>query len=185
MSKTLKLASILVMLFVAILLVAGTSLAQEAGRPTRYKTYTATCVEYPPEQVWMTGQVLHIRGMVTTGRAFGDPYFAGQFTNSTDIDLNLATASGNVHGTTKIVPEAYDGTWEGGHFTGPIIDHMYTGQGIDYGTGELAGLMDVVHIQQIDPSELPAEFADPCDGNPVLSAFLASGMIVEQGERAR
>jgi hypothetical protein len=185
MSKTLKFASLTIMLVVALLLVADTSLAQGAGQPTRYKTYTATCVEYPPEQVWIAGQVLHIRGMVTTGRTFGDAHFAGHFTNYTDIDLNLVTASGNVHGTTKIVPEAYDGTWQGGHFTGPIIEHMYTGQGIDYGTGELAGLMDVVQIQQIDPSQLPADFVDPCGGNPVLSAFLANGMILEQGEVAR
>jgi hypothetical protein len=180
MSKMFKLAGILVFLIVVLLLVAGTTVAQPPGPPYDYTSYMAKCAEYPPEQVWVTGQVVHMRGIVTTGRTFGDPYFTGTFENTVDINLNMMTGSGNVHGTGQITPDAYDGTWEGGHFTGSILNFAYSGQGFDYGTGELTGLMDVVHIQEIDPSQLPAEFADPCNGGLPLSAMFAEGMIVKK-----
>jgi hypothetical protein len=180
MSKMVKFSGLFVVLVVVFGLIPGTILAQPPEPPHRYTTYMAKCAETAPEQVWVTGQVLHLKGVVTTGRTFGDPYFAGTFKNTVDIELNMTTGTGNVHGYGKIMPDAYDGTWQGGHFTGPILNFMYSGQGIDYGTGELQGLMDVVNIQEIDPSGLPAEFANPCNGGPVLSALFAEGMIVEK-----
>ncbi|MGD2076893.1 MAG: hypothetical protein PVH18_00815 [Chloroflexota bacterium] len=180
MSKMSKLATISALLVVVVVLISGTVVAQSPGPPYHYTSYMAKCAEYPPQQAWVTGQVLHLRGVVTAGRTFGDPYFAGEFENTVNIDLNMVTGSGNVHGTTQIMPDAYQGTWQGGHFTGPILNFMYSGNGIDYGTGDLAGLMEVVHIQEIDPTQLPAEFSNPCNGSPALSAFFAEGMIVEQ-----
>jgi len=180
MSKLVKFAGLFVLLVMVFALIPGTILAQPPGPPYGYTAYMAKCAETPPKQAWVTGQVLHLRGVVTTGRTFGDPYFAGEFENTVDIDLNMVTGSGNVHGYGKIMPDAHDGTWQGGHFTGPILNFMYSGQGIDYGTGALDGLMDVVRIQEIDPMGLPAEFANPCNGGPVLSVIFAEGMIVEK-----
>jgi hypothetical protein len=179
MSKTIKFIGIFIVLVMVLSVVPATILAQSPGPIYHYSSYMAKCSELPPKQAWVTGQVLHLRGIVSTGRTYGDPYFAGTFENTVNLDLNLETGSGNVHGYGKIMPDEYDGTWEGGHFTGPILNFIYNGQGIDYGTGELEGMMDVVHIQEIDPSGLPADFADPCSGSPVLSALYAEGMIVE------
>jgi hypothetical protein len=180
MFKVVRFAALFIVVVVVLSLITDTAMAEPPGLPYRYTSYMAKCAETPPEQVWVTGQVLHLRGIVATGRTFGDPYFAGTFENKVDIDLNMVTGSGNVHGYGKIMPDAYDGTWQSGHFTGPILNFMYSGQGIDYGTGELDGLMDVVHIQEIDPNGLPADYANACNGDPVLSVLLAEGMIVEQ-----
>lgn len=180
MSKIVKLTGSFILMAVIGLLVTGTVLAQPSGPPYQYTSYMVKCAENPPDRVWVTGNVLHLRGVVTTGRTFGDPYFAGTFENTINIDLNMVTGSGNVHGYGKIMPDDFDGTWEGGHFTGPILNFMYSGQGIDYGTGELDGLMDVVHIQEIAPSGLPAEYANACNGDPALSVTFAEGMIVQR-----
>jgi hypothetical protein len=174
MSRTTRVAVVIFLLVATSLLVVATSLAQPPGPPERYTGIQVTCAEIPGE-MWLTGQVLHIRGVVSTGWTFGHDYFAGQFTNHTDIDLNLVTFAGNAKGTILIEPDAYQGSWQG-HFTGPILNGMYSGQSLDFGEGELAGLMDIAHIQQIDPATLPN---NPCGGPPV-SAFLVEGMIVER-----
>ncbi|MFN2134689.1 MAG: hypothetical protein ACK2UK_01960 [Candidatus Promineifilaceae bacterium] len=178
MNKLYRFFVMIVLLLAALLLIAGTSAAERAESPYRYTTFMAKCAEYPPEEVWETDQVLHIRGLITTGQTFGDPYFAGTFENRTDIDLNMVTGKGHARGTVYIMPDAYDGTWEGGHFSGPIRNFMFSGRGIDYGTGELEGLKDIVRVQEIDPSELPPEYENPCNGDPVLGAFFAIGKIV-------
>jgi hypothetical protein len=179
-SKIIKFTGLFVVLVVVLALFAGSSLAQPPGPPYRYTTYIATCEKFPPEEMWFTGKVLHMKGMVSKGVTFGDPYFSGVFEQRTDVILNTESGSGNAAGSIIVKPEAYAGTWEGGHFQGPIHSFMYEGQGIDYGTGELAGLQDVVQIHEILPDELPAEWFNPCGGEPVLSASVARGMIVRK-----
>jgi len=180
MSKKVKFAGLFILLVVILTMSVGTSLAKSGGPPYRYTSYMATCNEFPPEDVWVTGQVVHIKGMTNTGRIYGDPYFAGTFEQRVDVVLNTVTGSGNAHGTIVIHPNAYEGTWEGGHFQGPIIDFMFMGQGIDFGTGELEGLKDFVQVQEILPDELPAEWVEPCQGSPILSANVGIGKIIEK-----
>lgn len=178
MSKISKYAALIVVLAVALSLVTGTALAKAPRRPYAYTSYMAKCGELPPEEVLEDGSVVHLKGVVTYGRTFGDPYFEGEFENRFDLKLNMETGSGWVRGTTVIKPDAYDGTWQGGHFTGRIRSFVFSGRGVDFGTGELEGLVDIVRIKDISPSELPAEWSDPCQGEPVLSASLAQGMVI-------
>ena len=178
MSKISKYAALIVVLVVVLALFAGTVLAKSPGHPYFYTSYMAKCGELPPEEVVENGSVLHMKGVVTYGRLFGDPYFEGAFENRFDVKLNTETGSGSVRGTTVITPDAHIGTWQGGHFTGQIRNFVFSGRGIDFGTGELEGLVDVVRMKDISPSELPAAWSDPCQGGPVLSASLAQGMII-------
>ena len=178
MSKISKYAALIVVLVVALALLAGTVLAKSSNRPYSYTSYMAKCGELPPEEVIENGSDLRLNGVVTFGRIYGDPYFAGEFENRFDLKLNTETGSGSVRGTTVVRPDAYDGTWEGGHFSGRLRSFVFSGRGIDFGTGELEGLVDIVRMKDIPPSELPVEWNDPCQGEPVLSASMAQGMIV-------
>lgn len=180
MSKIGKFTVLIVVLVTALGLIAGTCLAKSPGPPYRYTTYMAKCTEFPPEEVWVKGDMLYMKGVVTSGRTFGDPYFAGKFENRFDLRLNTVTGSGWVRGTGVIVPDAYEGSWQGGHFTGQIRNFVFSGHGFDYGMGELEGLRDRVRMYDISPGELPAEWADPCQGGPVLSASAVEGMIFGQ-----
>ena len=178
MSKISKYAALIVVLGVALVLFVGTALAKAPRHPYAYTSYMAKCGELPPEEVLESGSVVRLKGVVTYGRVFGDPYFEGEFENRFDVKLNMETGSGWVHGATVVKPDAYDGTWQDGHFSGQIRGFTFSGRGIDFGTGELEGLVDIVHIKDISPSELPAEWSDPCQGEPILGANLAQGRII-------
>lgn len=178
MSKISKYAALIVVLAVVLALVTSTVLAKSQRHPYSYTSYMAKCGELPPEEVREDGNIIRLKGVVTYGRTFGDPYFAGEFENRFDVKLNTETGSGWVHGTTVIKPDAYDGTWQGGYFTGRLRNFVFSGRGFDFGTGELERLTDIVRMKDIDPSKLPAEWSDPCQGEPVLSASLAQGKII-------
>jgi hypothetical protein len=178
MYRVFKVFGLIVMLVVVMGIAADTSTAKSFMKPHHYTTYMAKCGELAPEEVWETGEVLHLRGVVSTGTTFGEPYFSGTFENRTDIDLNLATGKGDVQGTVLIMPNAYDGSWQG-DFKGHIFNFMFKGHGVDFGSDELEGLTDIVHVQEISPSELPAEFENPCGEDPVLGAFQAKGVIID------
>lgn len=180
MSKIVKYAVLMVVLVIALVLAASAVLAKSPRRPYRYESYMATCVEYPPEEVIVDGSVMRINVVVTTGRTYGDPYVAGEFENHFDVKLNTETGKGWVRGTTVIKPDAYDGVWQGGRFSGRIGNDVFSGRGFEIGSGELEGLVDLVRIQDIPPSELPEEWADPCQGDPVLGATLGQGKIIER-----
>jgi hypothetical protein len=179
MSKIPKYAGLIIVLAVALALAAGTVLARSPSRPYYYTSYMAKCGELPPEEVTVNGDVMRLKGVVTYGRVFGDPYFAGEFENRFDLKLNTATGTGWVRGTTVITPDTYDGAWEG-HFAGRLRSFVFSGRGIDFGKGDLEGLVEIVRIEEISPDELPAEWSDPCEGEPVLGANLAHGRIIEK-----
>ena len=138
---------------------------------TEFTALEATCSVIPGTE-WVSGNVLHIRNEVDTTRvASTAPLTNGTNTVVVNVDLNLKNGSGDIHGTFSLQPDGVNGAWVG-DFSGHVTDSVFFGHAVGQGTGELAGMKDMVSLQG---TEVPAN--QPCPG-PALGADIVTGRIL-------
>ncbi len=129
-------------------------------------------VPIDPGEVYQTGGVLHIRGMVNQGPIWD--YITGTVTTVVDIDLVLATGKGTLRASVVIDVAQLDGqgvngTWEGQahghivHYPGP--DALSTGHIVAHGTGDLAGM------------KIWGDYTN--EANPGLPIYVLTGRILD------
>lgn len=105
---------------------------------TDFTVYEYICMT-DPGQVWVEGDIMHIRGIKHTNVDVSDtPEVNGLNYTVADGDINLKTGYAAIRGTFSIQPEGIQGTWDG---TWTFIGNagIARGRSVGRGTGELAG----------------------------------------------
>ena len=99
------------------------------------------CTSTPPQDVTVTGHVLHLRGATNRNQwVTGNALIDGVENNVVDGSINLKTGSGIAHLVVTLKPDAVNGTWE--------IEQILTisggvpgsSHGVGHGTGDLHGM---------------------------------------------
>ena len=93
----------------------------------------------PPERIWMSGDVQHIRNFPLAGPVWGD--INGTLTTYFNVNLNLTTGDGTAFGIFILEVEwnGLRGTFEGraqANYEGFVI----SGHGSGHGTGDFEGM---------------------------------------------
>ena len=165
-------------LLIAILLLATSSAAAKSPKRTPFTGIYYTCETIDPGEVWYTGgtpeepRVLHQRGNTSVGRATSDePLYNADNTSVGNLNLNLVTGSGGLHGTFEKNVDVVDGGWKG-HWAGHFTDFLATIKIIGRGTGDLAGMKYFATFEQLTYIPDP----DPCEG--AETAYAVTGVIL-------
>jgi hypothetical protein len=120
-----------------------------------------------PGTFWVEDGALHMRGFLAVYELTGDELCAGTLTGGANFNLDLATWSGVVWGTSTIELDAYDGGFRASlvaHFTAddplrPDATDIWAGKTVRHGYGELAGwqargtLIETTHASLLDAGE--------------------------------
>lgn len=116
-----------------------------------------TCSTGGPTEEWVSGDVLHLRGLTNHNLwVTGNPLIDGFADNVVDADINLKTGTGVAHPRETLNPDAVDGTWEI-QTTVLINPDGLASHGVGRGTGDLHGMSIEVRGELV--------FVGP-DGNP-------------------
>jgi hypothetical protein len=118
-------AVILASLWLTIL--AGPTVAR--ATTTSFTATETTVHAGVPDRQWVSGHILHVRGEVDTGTLSGG--LVGTITTTINVDVDLATGRGNIHGSFVIVTASE--TWTGA-FSGTITATTGTGNFIGQGS---------------------------------------------------
>ena len=100
-----------------------------------------------PGTIWVEDGAVHMRGFTAVYDLVGDELCAGTLTGDANFNLDLATWSGVVWGTSTIALDAFDGGFHArlvAHFTAadPLrrdATDIWTGQSVRHGYGDLEG----------------------------------------------
>lgn len=116
------------------------------------------CSGTSPTKEWVSGNVLHLRGITNHNQwVTGNPLVDGFTDNVVDADINLQTGTGVARPKETLSPDAFDGTWEI-QVTVLIGPDGPAAHGVGRGTGDLHGMT----IEYRGGEEV---FVGP-DGNP-------------------
>jgi hypothetical protein len=166
----MKKSTLLLKLLLPLVLMAVMASGVAATAEFIYRDgYEALCSEGLPERFWESGDKYQIRGQLNLYRTYSPDSDKHTGTNYAIINATLDpnTGNGTARGTFKSIPDIYsDPTsdsysyWEG-TFSGRLIDGLYTGSGVGFGTGELSGMQmkTVTREFPFDESLMPP---DPC-----------------------
>ena len=176
-TKTILLA---VVIASTLLLVMAVGANAQATR-TNVTSYEYDCLSQQPDELWMEGDVLHIRGVGHKNVNISDtPEFNGINTTWADADINMKTGYAYIRGTMSFKPQGIDGTWEG---TWIFISNkgVSGGSAVAHGTGVLEGKK--LFLKLYDTPTVP-ETASICAdyGQPESSNTSIEGYILETGE---
>ena len=91
--------------------------------------------------------------VTTDPRTTGTTYVSGTLSIT-----DLATFSGNMHGTfvTVVTGDGYEGTWEG-RWSGKLVNGLSEFSAVGHGTGDLAGLKEMVTFTGIGDGQISME----------------------------
>lgn len=153
----------LVMLTAALLLAAAPASAESMRTPVDAVEYV--CMQAPGD-MWMDGNVFHVRGRVNENVVVANGQVWGINTASIDFDYNLKTGQLVVRGRADFVPLGVEGGYAGmgffrmfGSGNNPVI-----GVSVFQGYGSLDGqsihMADMVPLGPTDPTG-----ADYCEGH--------------------
>lgn len=153
----------LVMLTAALLLAAAPASAESMRTPVDAVEYV--CMQAPGD-MWMDGNVFHVRGRVNENVVVANGQVWGINTASIDFDYNLKTGQLIVRGRADFVPLGVEGGYAGmgffrmfGSGNNPVI-----GVSVFQGYGSLDGqsihMADMVPLGPTDPTG-----ADYCEGH--------------------
>lgn len=138
--------------------------------PTReaFQGFVFFCSSGPPDRAWVTpGGTFHFRKAGNTNQwVTGNPLIDGIETNEVDLNLNFKNGIGFAHGTSTLVPDAFNGTWQ---MEFHVNVSNGTAHGVGHGTGDLQGMSlkwDNV-VTAIPPN--------PC--NPALGGAETTGIV--------
>ena len=109
---------------------------------TGFEGFIYSCDGAPPDEVRVTpGGTLHITGVSNENRwVTGHPLLDGVVTNVVDLNTDLKSGAGHVHGTATLVPDAVDGEWKL-DFHIDVSGMGWVGaRGSGRGTGDLTGM---------------------------------------------
>ena len=152
---------------VFVIVAMSLALASPAAAGTTRVPYkcTATLTDLvSPGDMWIEDGAVHMRGFEAVYDLVGDELCAGTLTGDANFNLNLATWSGVVWGTSTIALHAYDGGFHArlvAHFTtdDPLrleATDIWSGQTVRHGYGELVGwkahgtLVEKTHVMMFD-----------------------------------
>lgn len=121
------------------------------------------CSVTPPTKEWISGNVLHIRGIQFHNQwVTGSPLVDGLSDNVVDADINLKTGTGVARPHESVKPDAFDGTWDV-RATVLIDPSGPSAHGVGRGTGDLRGMT----IEFTASGDVPIDPADnPCSDSP-------------------
>jgi hypothetical protein len=154
--------------WLAVVVVAmSLAIASPAAARTTKVAYecTATLTDLiSPGDIWVEDGAVHMRGFQAVYDLVGDDLCAGTLTGNANFNLDLATWSGVVWGTSTIALDAYDGGFHArlvAHFTTddplrPDATDIWSGQTVRHGYGELEGwqahgtLIEKTHVLMLD-----------------------------------
>lgn len=100
-------------------------------------------------EVWMDGNILHIRGREHVNVDVSDtPELNGINTTVADAEINMATGFVEIRGTFHFQPEGIQGAWEGSWiFIGN--KGVLNTRSVAHGTGALAGKSLFLHMYDV------------------------------------
>lgn len=158
----------------ALLAVGGAAPAAARVGTTEAAGYEVTC-GFEQGREWFSGDILHIRGEIDTTRVVAydaqtgllEPRLTGTNTVVLNLNVNVVTGHGSVHGSTVLQPDGIAGAWETS-YTGQIRDGVATLMAVGKGTGDLAGMRLRVELQSIDLADAP----DLCGGGGQAASAL-------------
>ena len=165
-------------LLVVLTLLGSLVMVPSARAGTTVREFTARevgCMVLSPGEGSLTGDILHVRDAMDVSQIFGsnEPLVSGTDTIHVSYNVNITTGNGAVHGTAVIQPEGVNGTWEF-HFAGPLRSGLFSTHTVGHGTGELAGQIIMMDIQQVRGTSSNS----PCPGGP---EYTISGRILDPG----
>lgn len=129
-----------------------------------------TEVEFGTEQQ-CAGRLIVKNRVFTDVVRSSDSLIAGTNFPDMNLDIDLETMSGKVHGTFVWQTETVDGQWEG-EIVGELSDGLVKAYGLGKGTGTLDGALLRVDFQQVN------ELGDPPEIDEPLALYEMSGIIV-------
>jgi hypothetical protein len=137
----------------AVLLFSMTFAASAQTTRTDLNSKEYDCLTDPGE-VWMEGNILHIRGIEHVNVDVSDtPELNGINTTVADAEINMATGFVEIRGTFHFQPKGIQGTWEGSWvFIGN--KGVLNSRTVAHGTGALAGKSLFLHMYDLpyDPT---------------------------------
>ena len=139
--KRISVLSIIFILAMVIIL-AGTVPA--AARAEKIPFTGEDCPETVglAEKQWVSGGVLHQRGVPMFNTLEYDPAFlTGTANLMANFDIDQATGAVHAYGSIEIQPDGVEGTWVGRFSTHVSAEGVVNGNAVVHGTGELEGMM--------------------------------------------